>query len=70
LFDLQIHRGVSQNTFTVFVTAGSTFRILGCTNLASSVWADLATFNNAAAITLWTNSTAGFDKLFYRAISP
>jgi hypothetical protein len=70
LFDLQMHRGISQNAFSVFITPGSSFRIQACTNLVFSGWTDVATFNNASAITLWTNTTAGFNQRFFRAISP
>jgi hypothetical protein len=70
LFDLQIQRGFGQNSFTVFSPSGSSFHIQSCTNLAAPVWIDAAAFNNAAAITKWTNSSAGWDRQFYRAISP
>jgi hypothetical protein len=70
LFDLQIQRGSGQNSFTVFSPSGSSFHIQSCTNLAAPVWIDAAAFNNAAAITKWTNSSAGWDRQFYRAISP
>jgi hypothetical protein len=70
LFDLQIQRGSGENSFTVFAPSGSSFHIQSCTNLAAPVWIDAAVFNNAAAITMWTNTSAGWDRKFYRAISP
>jgi hypothetical protein len=69
LFDIQIHDPLQQNTFTVFATPGSTFRIQSCTNLAAPVWSTVATFNNASAITYWSNST-GLNPCFFRAVSP
>ena len=69
LFDVQIHRGSGANIFTVFVTPGSNFRIQSCPDLAVHQWLDAAVFNNAAAITQWTNAVSPGQK-FYRAISP
>jgi len=70
LFDLQIHLGTGQSGLTVFATPGSSFRIQTCTNLSAPGWTDAASFNNAAAMTQWTNSSAGFNQRFYRIISP
>jgi hypothetical protein len=70
LFALQIQRGIGQNFFTIFSAPGNSFRVQASTNLVNSVWTDLATFNNPSGITPWTNSTAGFNQRFYRAISP
>jgi hypothetical protein len=68
LFDVQIHSG--GNRLTAFAPPGSNFRIQTSTNLAAPVWTDAASFNNASAITQWTNSVPGFNQLFYRAVSP
>jgi hypothetical protein len=68
LFDVQIHPG--GNHLTAFVPPGSNFRIQTCTNLAASIWIDAASFNNASAITQWTNTSSGFNQLFYRAVAP
>jgi hypothetical protein len=68
LFDLQIHNGV--NWLTVFVPPGSNFRIQSCTNLGTSNWIDVASFNSATAIAQWTNTAAGNNQMFYRAVSP
>lgn len=70
LFDLEIRGGSRPYSLTAFAPPGSSFRIQSCTNLVAPVWIDEATFNNAAAITHWTNNSAGLDHQFYRAISP
>jgi hypothetical protein len=69
LFDLQINPGSGQNSLTVFSPSGSSFHLQSCTNLAVPVWEDVAVFNNAAAITKWTNSSTGWNRQFFRAIS-
>jgi hypothetical protein len=68
LFALQIHPG--GNWLTAFAPGGSNFRIQYCTDLAAPTWSDAASFLGASAITQWTNSSAGFNQVFYRAISP
>jgi hypothetical protein len=68
LFDIHIHDGPP--TFTVFATPGSSFRIQSCTNLAAPAWKTVATFNNASAITPWTDTGAAGSRSFYRLISP
>ena len=70
LFDLQIHGKFPQNSFTFFATPGSSFRLVSSPALNGNIWSTVATFNNAAAITLWTNSTAAGDPGFLRLISP
>lgn len=70
LFDIEIHNPPQQDVFTVFVTPGSTFRIQSCTNLANPTWSTVATFNNAAGVTQWTNTVTGLNPCFFRAISP
>jgi hypothetical protein len=70
LFDLQLHRGALQNSFTFFATPGLSFRVLTCTNLASGAWSQAAAFSDASAITLWTNSAVGYNQCFYRLVSP
>ena len=70
LFDIEIHNPPQQGGFTVFVTPGNTFRIQSSTNLANPAWSTVATFNNAAAITQWTNTATGLNPCFFRAISP
>lgn len=70
LFDVQFLAGSQQNSLTVFATPGMSFRLQSCTNLAAGTWSDLATFNNAAAISYWTNSATTAPHVFYRAISP
>lgn len=68
LFDLQIHSG--GYWLTAFAPPGSNFRIQTCTNLTAPAWLDAASFNNAAAVTQWTNQVTGLNPLFYRAIAP
>lgn len=68
LFDVQIHHGGLW--LTAFAPPGSNFRIQNSTNLTAPIWVDAASFNNASAITQWTNTGSGFNQLFYRAISP
>jgi hypothetical protein len=69
IFDLQIKSVPPNDVISAFVAPGSTFRILSSTNLTSSTWTTAVTFNNASAITYWTNSApATFS--FYRLISP
>ena len=70
LFDLQIHGKPPQNIFTFFATPGSTFRLESSSSLTGNGWSTVATFNNAAAITLWTNSTAGDSSEYFRLVSP
>lgn len=69
LFDVQIHRGSGLNTFSVFITPGSNFRIQSCPDLTTHQWIDAAVFNSASAITQWTNAISG-NQRFYRGISP
>jgi hypothetical protein len=68
LFDVQIHHG--GRWLTAFAPPGSSFRIQTCTNLALPIWVDAASFNNASALTQWTNNAASINQLFYRAILP
>lgn len=68
LFDVQIHR--DGRWLTAFAPPGTSFRIQTSTNLAAQAWIDATSFNNAAAITQWTNNVSGLNPLFYRAISP
>ena len=68
LFDIEIHG--SSPAFTVFATPGSSFRIQSCSNLAAPSWSTVATFNNASAITYWTNSSPASGQCYFRAISP
>lgn len=68
LFDVQIHPG--GNWLTAFAPTGSNFRIQTCTNLVAPVWIDAASFNNVSAITQWTNTSLGFNRLFFRVVSP
>ena len=70
LFNLQIKRGLPNDIITAFATPGSNFRILSGTSLNSPSWTTAATFNNAAAITYWTNSGPAGTLNFYRLISP
>jgi len=72
LFDLSMHSTPPNNVFTAFATPGSNFRIVWSTNLASGSWSTLASFSNAAAITVWTNSAAApaGGHCFYRLVSP
>ncbi|HEY1789318.1 MAG TPA: hypothetical protein VGJ73_14255 [Verrucomicrobiae bacterium] len=70
LFDIQIHGAPPEHSFTVFITPGNTFRIQSCTSLAASQWSTIATFNNAPAITQWTNTSPESNPTFFRAISP
>lgn len=69
LFALQLQRVVSGNKLTVFAPIGTNFRIQASSNLTLSAWSDIATFNNANAVSLWTNSVAGSQQ-FFRCISP
>jgi hypothetical protein len=70
IFDLQVKSVPPNDVVTAFVTPGSTVRILSSSNLVnSSAWTTAATFNNAAAITLWTNNTP-VRYNFYRLVSP
>jgi hypothetical protein len=70
LFDLQMHATPNQNVFTLFAPPGSNFRIVSSSNLVGGPWSTVATFNNAAAITLWTNTVAGGNPTFLRLVSP
>jgi len=70
LFDIEIHSPPQQNTFSVFVAPGDTFRIQSTTNLANPAWSTVATFNNAAGVTEWTNPVTGLNPCFFRAVSP
>lgn len=67
LFNLQMHSNPVPNTFSLFAAPGSNFRLVSSTNLTS--WSTAATFNNAAAITLWTN-TVGGNLRYFRLVSP
>jgi hypothetical protein len=70
LFDLRMHVPPNQNVFTLFAPPGSNFRIVSSPNLLGGPWSTVATFNNAAAITLWTNNVAGSSPTFLRLVSP
>lgn len=69
LFDLQIKSVPPHDVITAFATPGSAFRILSTSNLVTGPWTTAASFNNAAAITCWTNSSPTKFS-FYRLISP
>jgi hypothetical protein len=70
LFDLQMHGRAPQNSFTFFATPGSTFRLVSNSNLIGGAWSTVATFNHAAAITLWTNTVPGGNPVYFRLASP
>jgi hypothetical protein len=70
LFTDEILNVSPQIVITTYITPGSTFRIQDITNLLNPAWSTAATFNNAAGITRWTNSTAGTSQSYYRIISP
>jgi hypothetical protein len=70
LFDLQIHGSSPEHSFTVFITPGSNFQIQSCASLNAPLWSTIGTFNNAPAITQWTNTTPESDPSYFRAISP
>jgi hypothetical protein len=70
LFDIQIHGTSPEHSFTVFSTPGDSFRIQSCTDPVAAQWSTIATFNNTAAITQWTNASPELDSSFFRAISP
>ncbi len=70
LFDLQIHGKYPQNSFTFFATPGSAFRLVSSSSLIGGIWSTVAMFNNVAAITLWTNSTAVGNQCYFRLLSP
>jgi len=70
IFTLQIKNVPPNDVVTAFVTPGSTFRILSSTNLIAPAWPAAATFNNALAITFWTNNASTNRYNFYRLISP
>ena len=70
LFDIQIHGLPPEHSFTVSITPGNAFRIQTCTNLFAPQWSTIATFNNAAAISQWTNTTPESSPSFFRAVSP
>ncbi len=70
LFDLQIKCVPPKEIITAFATPGSSFRILSGTNLMGPSWPTAATFNNASAISYWTNSAATGAQIYYRLVSP
>jgi hypothetical protein len=70
VLDLRMHAAPNQNVFTLFATPGSNFRLVSSSNLVGGPWSTVATFNNAAAITLWTNNVAGGSPTFFRLVSP
>jgi len=70
LFALNLSSQRGTNVFELFITPGSTFRLQTASSLAPASWSDLNTFNNAAGVTWWTNTTSGFNQRFFRGISP
>jgi hypothetical protein len=70
LFDIQIHGAPPEHLFTIFITPGNAFRIQSCTNLYTHQWSTIATFNDAPAITQWTNTSLELNPSFFRAVSP
>lgn len=72
LLVLQMNGIFSQNKFTMsfFAVPGSTFRLLSSSNLAGGAWSTVATFNNAAAVTLWTNTVTAGGRSYFRLVSP
>jgi hypothetical protein len=70
LFDIHIHGMPPEHSFTVFITPGDTFRIQSCTNLTAPQWSTIATFDNAPAITQWTNTSPELNPSYFRAVSP
>ncbi len=70
LFALKMACSPGENIFTLFATPGSNFRLQGSTTLLPNSWSDVATFNNVAAITGWTNSPGGSNLKFFRTVSP
>ena len=70
LFNLQIGRQAAQNSFQMFATPGTSYRLQGCTSLSLSNWADLATFNNAPGIMRWTNGETSYNQRYFRLVSP
>lgn len=69
LFDLNLQRVASGNKLTAFAPVGTSFRIQACSNLVSAAWSNIATFNNAAAVSIWTNPVSG-NQQFFRCVSP
>lgn len=70
LFDIQIHGVPPEHSFTAFITPGNSFRIQSSTNPGAAQWSTIATFNNAPAMTQWTNTSPELNSCFFRAISP
>ncbi len=69
LFDVHFRRLPAKNGFTLFATPGSNYRLQTSTNLSTG-WSDVTSFNNASAITQWTNNSSGYDRQFFRLITP
>ncbi len=70
LFALQMHASPNQNVFTIFAAPGSSYRILSSTDINASTWSTAATINDAAAITLWTNTATAGSRCYFRLVSP
>ena len=70
LFVLQMSGHPPQCAFKIFATPGTSYRILTCTNITSPSWFTAATVNNAAAITLWTNTMTAGNQRYFRVVSP
>jgi hypothetical protein len=70
LFALQIHGASPEHSFTVFITPGSNFRIQSSASLNAPLWSTIGTFDNAPAITQWTNTTPESNPSYFRAVSP
>ena len=49
---------------------GSSFRVLGSTNLLTSGWQEIAVFTNASAVTSFNDATTNRSQRFYRIVSP
>jgi hypothetical protein len=70
LFAFQVDNTAPQMVLSVFIAPGSTFRIQDSSSLANPSWSTVATFNNAAGVTQWTNTVTGLSQCYFRAVSP
>ena len=70
LLNVQISGHAPQYTFKIFATQGMSYRVVTSTNLTTGPWSTATTVNNAAAITLWTNSAAACNECYFRVVSP
>jgi hypothetical protein len=60
----------TNGTFFAVGDSGVIFTSPDGTNLAAPVWTTVATFNNASAITQWTNTAPVGSPCFFRLVSP